>query len=80
MIDWMKHDKPSRPIEGWHTMTPEEHMTYFLCGFFVLVIFLLRNTSFGFLWKAFKTFMLVLLATILIDYVKKDVKDWWNKD
>ena len=81
MSDWMEHDKPNPyPTDGWHTMTPHEHNVIILICVFLLVIFLLRNTPLGFLWKWFKIFMFVLIATILADHIKKGVKEWWNKD
>jgi hypothetical protein len=81
MTDWMEHDKPNPiPHDGWSTMTSHEHNIIILYGILLVVIFLLRNTPLGFLWKWFKIFMIVLFATLLADHIKKDVKAWWNKD
>jgi len=42
----------------------------------IFVIFLIG----GPLWRIVKLFFIVLLATLGINFVKKEVKDWWNKD
>ena len=46
------------------------------------VLYLLRNTNafFRVLWKIIATFFIVLFATLLANYAKKEIKEWWNKD
>ena len=80
MDDWMQHDEPNPYPTGWSTMTSHEHHVVIFTLIFVLVIFLLRNTPLGFLWKWFKIFMIVLFATLMASYLKKEIKQWWNKD
>jgi hypothetical protein len=46
----------------------------------ILVIYLLRNTKLGFLWKGLRMFFIVLLLTLGANYAKKSVKEWWEKD
>ena len=46
------------------------------------VLYLLRNTNafFRVLWKVIATFFIVLFATLLANFAKKEIKQWWNKD
>jgi hypothetical protein len=46
------------------------------------VLYLLRNTNafFRVLWKIIATFFIVLFATLMANYAKKEIKEWWNKD
>ena len=49
---------------------------FVLIGIFVL--FLLRKTKIGFLWKYFETFLLIVLFVLLAGYAKDKIKDWWK--
>lgn len=49
-------------------------------GVITLVLWLIKDTPLGFLWKWYKLFWLVLFATLFINYAKKQVKEWWEKD
>jgi hypothetical protein len=42
------------------------------------VLWLLRDTKLGFLWRIYKMFWLILFATLLANYAKDKIKDWWN--
>jgi hypothetical protein len=42
-------------------------------------LWLIRDTPLGFLWKAYKWFWIVLFAVLMANYVKKEIKDWWDK-
>jgi len=44
------------------------------------VFWLLRNTPLGFFWKGARLFLIILLVTLSINYAKKSLKNWWNKD
>ena len=44
-----------------------------------LVFWVLRDTPFGFFWKVWKWFWVILFATLLADFAKDEVKKWWNK-
>ena len=46
------------------------------------VLYLLRNTNtfFRVVWKVVATFFIVLFATLMANYVKKEIKQWWEKD
>jgi hypothetical protein len=46
----------------------------------VFVIWMLRNTEAGFIWKWVRTAFLVLFAVLMANYAKKEIKEWWNKD
>jgi len=45
----------------------------------IFVIYLLRNTPLGFLWKILRLFLIVLFVTLFANYAKKEIKEWWNK-
>ena len=60
-------------------------MTYddkvLLIGLLIIVVaWLLRKTSLGFLWRMIKMFFMVLFAVLAAGLIKKEVKAWWNKD
>jgi len=42
------------------------------------VLWLLRDTKLGFLWRVYKMFWVILFATLLANYAKDKVKDWWK--
>jgi len=42
------------------------------------VLWLLRDTKLGFLWRAYKMFWVILFAILLANYAKDKIKDWWN--
>jgi energy-coupling factor transporter transmembrane protein EcfT len=58
----------------------QEHQLYCLIiiGVF-FVAWVLRNTPLGFLWKILRMFLIILFATLFVNYVKKELKDWWGK-
>jgi len=31
------------------------------------------------MWTVVQTFLIVLVATLGVNYAKKSIKDWWNK-
>ena len=61
--------------------TPDEWRSILLLAI-IGVLYLLRNTNafFRVIWKVVATFFIVLFATLMANYVKKEVKEWWNKD
>lgn len=61
--------------------TPDEWRSILLLAI-ICVLYLLRNTNafFRVLWKVVATFFIVLFATLMANYVKKELKEWWNKD
>ena len=42
------------------------------------VLWLLRDTKLGFLWRVYKVFWVILFATLLANYAKDKIKDWWK--
>jgi hypothetical protein len=48
-------------------------------GLITLVLYLLRNTPLGFLWKLYKGFWAILFITLFANYAKKEIKEWWEK-
>jgi hypothetical protein len=59
----------------------KEIESLFLWGI-IGMLYLLRNKNpfFKGLWKFVRIFFLVLLATLTVNYAKKSIKEWWNKD
>lgn len=53
-----------------------------ICWVFLIittsVLWLLRDTKLGFLWRVYKMFWIILFATLLANYAKDKIKDWWN--
>jgi hypothetical protein len=64
-------------------MSRDEYQSFIyllVIGLITLVLWLIKDTPLGFLWKWYKMFWLVLFATLFINYAKKQVKEWWKKD
>jgi uncharacterized membrane protein YkvI len=61
--------------------TPDEWRSILLLAI-IGVLYLLRNTNafFRVLWKIIAMFFIVLFATLMANYAKKEIKEWWNKD
>jgi energy-coupling factor transporter transmembrane protein EcfT len=59
-------------------MTENQSAVFFLV--LTIVLFLLRKTPLGFLWKWYKYFWLFFFASLTANYAKKEIKAWWNKD
>lgn len=47
----------------------------------IFVLYLLRNVHpiFYGIWRIIQVFFVVLFATLLANYAKKEIKEWWNK-
>jgi chromate transport protein ChrA len=47
----------------------------------IWVLYSLRDVKgFGAIWRGMKAFLIVLGLTLSINYAKKSIKAWWNKD
>ena len=46
---------------------------------FTLVIWLLRKTPLGFLWKVWSIFFVALFIVLGVNFAKDELKKWWNK-
>jgi hypothetical protein len=48
----------------------------------IFVLYLLRNVHpiFYGIWRIIRLIGIVLFATLLANYAKKEIKEWWNKD
>jgi hypothetical protein len=63
------------------TLEKNEIESLFLWGVIgVLYLLINKNTFFKNVWKFIRIFFLVLLATLTVNYAKKSIKEWWNKD
>jgi hypothetical protein len=72
-----------RSLGGQFNMSYDEAKSFlYLIGLGVVTFALwsLRDTPLGFLWRIYKIFWIVLFATLLLNYAKKQVKEWWKKD
>ena len=53
-----------------------------ICWVFLIittsVLWLLRDTKLGFLWRTYRMFWIVLFAILLANYAKDKIKDWWK--
>jgi energy-coupling factor transporter transmembrane protein EcfT len=61
------------------TFTHDEIVLLVVIGLITLVLYLLRNTPLGFLWKIYKWFWAILFVTLFANYAKKEIKEWWEK-
>ena len=62
-------------------MTSYEFSHMILAWGFILVCYLLRNVPpFEFMWRHMKLLLLVFVGIMGANYVKRGVKNWWNKD
>ena len=61
-------------------LTTSEVTTVVALGGVTLVLWLLKDTPLGFLWRTYKIFWIVLFATLLLNKFKGDIKEWWDKD
>ena len=60
-------------------LTISEITTIIVLAVLTLVLWLLKDTPLGFLWKVYKWFWVILFAVLMANYVKKEIKDWWKK-
>lgn len=60
------------------TYEQTDQLYAFLITIVIFVIYLLRNTPLGFLWKIVQLFLIVLFATLFANYAKDKIKDWWK--
>lgn len=70
-------------LASFMKMSRDEYQSFIyllVIGVITLVLWLIKDTPLGFLWKWYKMFWLVLFATLFINYAKKQVKEWWKKD
>jgi energy-coupling factor transporter transmembrane protein EcfT len=61
-------------------LTPHEITIVVALVVVTIILRLLKDTPLGFLWRIYKLFWLVLFATLMANYLKKEIKDWWNKN
>jgi hypothetical protein len=52
---------------------------FFFISMFVIAWTLKDNPRYGVIWRAYKIFFTVLLATLMLDFAKKSLKEWWSK-
>jgi hypothetical protein len=59
----------------------EQQMLQVILGLTVVtfVLYILRQTPLGFLWQIYKWFWIILFATLLLNFAKKEIKEWWGK-
>ena len=61
-------------------LTSDEIQYIIVVGGTTLLLWLIKDTPFGFLWRWYKMFWIVLFAYLGINFVKKELKSWWSKD
>lgn len=63
-----------------HTITASQATMLIIFGLVTLIAFLLRDVpGLGKAWYLIKIFLIVVLGTLMANYLKKELKDWWNK-
>ena len=64
-----------------HTVTASQAIMLIGVGSMVVFAYMMRDIPFfGKIWYTIKIFLFVLFATLLGNYLKKEIKEWWNKD
>jgi hypothetical protein len=62
-------------------VSTEQYVTIFVIAMVVFVSFLFRrNTVVGIIWGFIKMIITVMVLTLLGNFIKKEIKTWWNKD
>lgn len=62
-------------------MGKEELQSLMLCGL-ILLLYLIRNQHpiLKQLWKYVRLFLIILLVTLSANFIKKQLKSWWNEN
>ena len=73
------------PIADYNLPLPTDpSVIQFYVVIFFIALFLLwlfrRVPIIGGIWKIISIFFTVLFLTLFVNYAKKEVKAWWNKD
>ena len=65
-------------------VTPIKSSDVMIWILFVLITFLLyifrNNLIIAPIWRAYKTFWLMLCIILFANFAKKEIKAWWEKD
>jgi len=64
-----------------HTLTFGQSMVLLLAFAITFVAYLLKDVpGLGGIWYVIKIFWIVIFGTLLFNFAKKNIKEWWNKD
>ena len=64
-----------------HTITPTQVTMLVVFGLMCIISYMLKDVPFfGKAWYVIKIFLFVVFGTLLGNYLKKEIKEWWNKD
>lgn len=72
-----------RQIASQLNMSMDDYQSFFtliIIGGVTFFLWSIRNTKLGFLWDWYKLFWIMLFAVLLVNYAKKQLKEWWRKD
>ena len=72
-----------RELSSALSLSQEDYQAFVTLAVLIVVTWVLwsiRNTPLGFLWQWYKLFWIVLFTVLLMNYAKKQIKDWWKKD
>ena len=62
------------------SVQPRDKFTAYVMVWSIAGIFLLRQLPiFDWLWRNITIFFSVLLGFVVVNHVKKELKDWWNE-
>ena len=64
-----------------HTLTASQVTMLIVFGLMCIISYVLKDIPFfGKAWYVIKIFLFVVFATFMGNYLKKEIKEWWNKD
>jgi hypothetical protein len=64
-----------------HTLTSGQVAMLFLAFIITLLAYLLKDIPvIGKAWYVIKIFWIVVFGTLLFNFAKKEIKEWWYKD
>ena len=65
-------------------VTPVKMESVFFIIFIIILTLVLRSFSnkplIAPIWRAYKTFWLMLCIILFANFAKKEIKSWWNND
>jgi len=64
-----------------HTLTFGQAMVGVIFFLICFIAYILRDVpGLGGFWYVIKIFLFVVFGTLLANFAKKEIKEWWNKD
>lgn len=68
-------------IDSPSPLSQQDWIVLGVIGIFVLISYILRHTLVGaILWWNIRALFMIILAFAFVNYTKREIKEWWNKD